>query len=87
MKKGVLFVAILLVVITAGFAIIQLREVKAQANSFNGIMPFSTASGLIGFFDQRDGKVYLYDGYLKKCILVNQLEELGKPTKVIEKKY
>jgi hypothetical protein len=87
MKKSVLFAVSLLVVIIVGFAIIQLREAKAQANSFNSVAPFTTVGGLMGFFDQKDGKVYLYDGNLQNCVFVSQLAELGKPMKVVEKKF
>ena len=78
MKKGSLFAVIFLVFIGVVF-VFQSREVKAQVPSFVGVVPFTTVGGLMGFFDQKDGKVYLYDGNLKNCILVSQLKELGKP--------
>ena len=55
----------------------------ANPGSFDGVMPFTTYSGLIGFFDQRDGKVYIYDGTLTNCMQVTQIVELGKAAKVI----
>lgn len=84
MKKGILFAVILLVVITFGLVFIQLGEVRAQGSSFNGVTPFTTVGGLMGFFDQRDGKIYLYDGNLQNCILVRQITELGKSMKLGE---
>jgi hypothetical protein len=85
MKKSIVLVMTLLVLIT-GSLVIQLREVKAQVNSFEGVTTFTTVGGLMGFFNPKDGKVYLYDGNLKNCILVSQLEELGKPMKTVEMK-
>jgi hypothetical protein len=35
----------------------------------------------MGFFDSRDGKVYLYDGNLDKCVMVKQVQRLGQPLK------
>ena len=36
-------------------------------------------SGLTGFFDPRDGKYYVYDGNLEKCVIIRQFEKLGEP--------
>lgn len=63
-----------------------LGKTSADADKFNGVFPFSTVNGLIGFFNQNDGKAYLYDGNFQSCILVTQIEELGKPMKSIENK-
>jgi hypothetical protein len=49
--------------------------------AFAGVVPFTTVGGLMGFFDSRDGKVYLYDGNLDKCVMVKQVQRLGQPLK------
>lgn len=51
----------------------------AQANTFAGVVPFSTSAGTFGFFDQNSGKLYMYDNNLTKCIFIGQVENLGEP--------
>jgi len=42
-------------------------------------------SGVTGFFDPATGKLYVYDDNIEQCILVRQLEELGKPMKDVKR--
>jgi hypothetical protein len=37
------------------------------------------ASGLTGFFDPDDGKLYIYDSSLDRCYMTRQLTALGEP--------
>ena len=37
------------------------KQTSAQSVQFDGVVPFSTTGGLMGFFNQKDGKLYLYD--------------------------
>lgn len=57
----------------------------SSSKSFPGVIPFSTAGGTIGFFDQNNGKVYLYDGNMQNIVSVAQLDELGKPMSSTQK--
>lgn len=77
MKKNLKFI-LLAVVILGVLYCLPLKQSAAAGGKFEGVIPFTTVGGLMGFFNQNDGKVYLYDGNLKNCILVSQLEELGK---------
>ena len=88
MNSRLLKAFIVLMLLLGSFAFFQLRHSAALANKFDGVIPFSTASGLIGFFNQNDGKIYIYDGNLQNCIFVSQMLELGRPIiKIIEKKF
>ena len=46
-------------------------------------MPFVTSNDRVGFMDQANGRIYLYDGNLTNCIFVGQIDSLGKPINVI----
>ena len=52
---------------------------QAQSKSFAGVFPFVTASGLFGMFDQLNGKVYIYNNDLSRCVYEGQVGELGEP--------
>ena len=56
----------------------------AQSKSYNSIIPFITASGRVCFFDQSKGKIYIYDNDLTTCLFIGELDELGKPLKIIK---
>jgi hypothetical protein len=64
---------------TAIYSVITASQLAAQSISFSNIVPFSTSVGRIGFFDQGNGKLYIYDGDGKTCLFSGQLKELGKP--------
>ena len=57
------------------------EEAKPEGKNFAGVIPFATPGGFLGFFDQKDGKIYMYDSELSECTFVGQLEELGKSIK------
>ncbi len=71
-----------IIIVTLGIllTILALRPVKTMAEgpSFAGVIPFATSAGSIGFFNQTNGKVYVYDGDLATCIFEGQFQELGK---------
>lgn len=76
----------LLLLIIIGLVVIVLKSNSIAAQkSFVGVVPFTTVGGLMGFFDQNNGKVYLYDGNLKNCVFVSQVEELGEQMQEIKK--
>jgi len=78
----ILLVAVLLLgaIVAFGF-----KHSSAGTYKFDGVVPFVTPGGLVGFFNQNDGKIYLYDTKLENCALVSQLNELGKPIAVLHK--
>jgi len=79
MKKLVIIYSIIIVAMFMGLLTLSQKVTFAQSATFHYVQPFSTPGGLFGFFDQKDGKLYLYDSNLEKCIYTFQLEELGKP--------
>ena len=84
MKK---IVSNLAIVLTASLLILiafNQTSSKAAGNSFSNVVPFVNNTGLIGFFDQNDGMIYLYDGDLKNCVLSVQLTKLGDPSSIIK---
>lgn len=86
MKMNFLKLLLVLTLFLGMAVFFHLRKSSADVNKFNNVVTFSTVNGLVGFFNQNDGKVYLYDGNLQNCVFVTQIEELGKPMKFIENK-
>jgi hypothetical protein len=87
MRNTMLIMLTVLVVVLSLVVFSKVKPSSANPGSFDGVMPFTTSGGLIGFFDQKDGKVYLYDGNLENCLLAAQMEQLGKAAKPISKNY
>ncbi len=61
------------------FLLGQTLSSKAEGKNFTGVMPFMTSAGYFGLFNQNDGKVYIYDGDINKCVFEGKIDELGKP--------
>ena len=53
MEKKSVKVFLILVLVLGAIVFFQLRRSSADANKFNGVMPFMTPSGLMGFFNQK----------------------------------
>ena len=84
MKKIFLANLVILLISIGIFLGINAKLSSAAGHSFTQVVPFSTAIGALGFFDQSDGKVYLYDQSFKKCIFKLQVSQLGEPIELIE---
>jgi len=41
-------------------------------------------SGMTGFFDPESGKLYIYDANVEQCLIIRELDELGKPMKRVK---
>jgi hypothetical protein len=80
--KKILFLNVL-VMAFAAFLFLQ-RPLSAQTSGFFRVFPLVTAAGQVGFFDQQDGKLYVYDAQLEDCIFIVQLDTLGEPLKKIK---
>ena len=63
--------------------LVYFKNSLAQDNSFAQIIPLDGGQGAIRFFDTATGKLYTYDRTLQEVIRIVQIEELGKPAKVI----
>ncbi len=53
------------------------------AKNFAGVVPFGTAAGTLGMFDQNTGMIYVYDTNLAKVIFTGHLPALGQPIEPI----
>ena len=79
MKKLSLVNLILLILNIFMLLTIFPQGMAAPAPSLSNVVPFATSGGYVGFFDQNDGTVYIYDGFLKDCALISRIEKLGEP--------
>jgi len=74
----------LLIIITAlSFTLGATKQSKAQDKNYSGIVPFVTSNNRVGFLDQSNGRIYIYDSDIVNCLFVGQIESLGKPINVI----
>ena len=58
-------------------------KIRADNKNFAGVMPFVTSSGLMGFFNQNDGKIYIYNNPLSECLYEGQVTQLGEAVEKI----
>ena len=84
MKNSSLIFLAVLAGLCASLAIVS--QSKAQSVNFLNVMPFSSPSGRLGFFDQNTGKIFIYDPDAKECVFKGQLTELGRTIEHLEKK-
>ncbi len=57
---------------------------KADAGKgFSGVMPFISGSDRLGFFNQNNGRIYIYDAHFSQCLYIGQISELGAPIQSI----
>jgi len=76
--------AFLLIVITAlSFTLGATMQSKAQDKSYAGIIPFVTSNDRVGFLDQANGRIYIYDSNISTCLFVGQIESLGKTINIV----
>lgn len=74
----------LMIIMTAlCLILVATRQSPAQDKSFAGIIPFVTSNDRVGFFNQTNGRIYLYDSNVSKCEFIGQVESLGQPINVI----
>jgi hypothetical protein len=67
------------------YSMISATQLAAQSMNFSNVIAFSTEKGHLCFFDQVNGKLYVYDGEGKACLFQGQLKELGKPFSPVQK--
>jgi len=74
----------LVIVITAlSFSLGTTMQSKAQNKNYTGIVPFVTSNDRVGFLDQSNGRIYVYDSNIVQCLFVGQIQSLGEPINVI----
>jgi hypothetical protein len=75
MNKVTTFLVI--VIIALSFCLGSTMQSRAQDRSFSGVYPFITSNDRVGFFDQSNGKIYVYDSNVTNCLFVGQIRNLG----------
>lgn len=90
MKRSMIVVVISTMLLTgilinAGAGVSRAQETPKIP--FEHVVPFTTTGGFFGFFNQADGKVYLYDAQLERLVLEAQMTELGQPPQVIRSNF
>ena len=79
--------AFLLIVITAlSFTLGATMQSHAQGKSFAGVIPFITTTDRVGFLDQSNGRIYMYDSNVTECLFIGQIQSLGQPIQSITSK-
>jgi hypothetical protein len=79
MNKMTVF--LLVVIMVLSFSLGTTMQSRAQERSFPGVLPFFT-NDHVGFFDQSNGKVYIYDSNLTNCLFIGQVQALGQPLNI-----
>jgi hypothetical protein len=74
---------LLLTITVLCLILVATRQSHAQDKSFAGIIPFVTSNDRVGFLNQTNGRIYIYDSNVSKCLFIGQIDSLGKPINVI----
>lgn len=82
-KLNILNIALMIVVLVL-CALSYQQTLAEQTQNFYRVMPFTTSGGYLGFFNNQDGMIYLYDDNLKECVYISQLTALGEPMKLLK---
>ena len=78
-------VFLLTVVVALSFVLGFSVQSRAQNKSYTGVMPFMTSGDRYGFFDQSNGRIYIYDNNFSQCLFVGQIQALGQAIQAISK--
>ena len=84
MKKIALIVTCIALTVT-NIILLSTRNSTAQQAAFFNVLPFMTQAGRMGFFNQEDGTIYIYDSDVKELLFKAQLKELGTPIDHLER--
>jgi hypothetical protein len=76
-------ILLVIVIMVLSFSLGTTIKSKAQDKSFSGIAPFIIGNDRVGFLDQSNGRIYVYDNNIANCLFVGQIESLGKPIQVL----
>ena len=74
---------LLIVIASLSFILGTTIKSKAQDKNYSGIVPFVTSNDRVGFLDQSNGRVYIYDSNIVNCLFVGQIQNLGQPINII----
>ena len=87
------YLAALFLGIALGGVLVSAVRERAVAAETTAVVPAASAaplqvvayaSGLTGFFDPAEKKLYLYGGDLKTPFMTAEIDELGKPLKATQ---
>ena len=81
MNKITIF--LLIIIMALCFSLGTTMPSKAQDKNYTGIMPFVTTNDRVGFFDQSNGKIYIYDNNISQCLFIGQMQNLGQAVQVV----
>ena len=79
--KNIFLCAMFVSLFLIGSIVVLQHKSFAQNANFRNVQLFITSSGRMSFFDQNDGKIYIYTDDGRQCVFIGQMEELGKPIK------
>lgn len=71
-------VFLLVIIMALSFLLGASMQSKAENKTYTGIMPFVTSNDRIGFVDQNNGRIYIYDSNISKCLFIGQIDTLGQ---------
>lgn len=84
MKKYFLY-SLAIILLATNMILLVTQRSTAQSKNFYTVVPFVTQAGRMGFFDQENGKIYIYDNDVKSPLFVAQLTDLGMPIEQIDR--
>jgi hypothetical protein len=75
-------IVLLIIVMALSFSLGATKQSRAQDKNFN-VVPFVTSNDRVGFLDQSNGRIYMYDSNISQCLFVGQIQTLGQPIQTI----
>ena len=82
--KKTFFSALFVFFLLAGTMMFAQHKSFAQNENFNAVQLIITATGRMAFFDQSNGKIYIYDTDGENCTYIGKLQTLGQPIKPLK---
>jgi hypothetical protein len=85
MKTSKVAVGLFLAFVCAGVGYFAIGKeavsvpIKEENKISADVQVYTYSSGLTAFLDKKLGKIYLYDGNLKNCIMIVEIDQLGLP--------
>jgi hypothetical protein len=74
-----LIVAVAFCALVIGTFIGAIRAEDKAAHDFKSVLVVGYPTGMTGFFDTRNGALYVYDSNWDKCVYIRHLKKLGEP--------
>jgi hypothetical protein len=83
--KTILLIVIALAAIAFSFqeSRSQVDDAKPAAAKWSNVQVVTYASGLTGFFDRSNGRLYVYAADMRSPYTVVEIQELGQPLRLL----